>query len=219
MSMKDLYKKFSDYYLTTHLVLLAVAVVVLCVVVGYGLDLYTHHGENIVVPDLKGVDYDKACNQMEELGLVVQVSDSGYNKKLPANVILAQTPGSGMSVKSGHVVYVTVNSPSSPTFAIPDIVDNSSLREAEARLSGMGFQLTPPQQVEGEKDWVYGILSRGRRVSNGDRISIDYPLTLLVGKGTADDPEEMMVADDGDMNQEGETDDFVEVKEPPTTGQ
>ena len=60
---------------------------------------------------------------------------------------------------------MTVNSPSSPTFAIPDIVDNSSVREAEAKLTAMGFRLLPAQQVEGEKDWVYGIICRGRRVS------------------------------------------------------
>ena len=215
MSIKDIYKKLSEHYLTRHLLILATVVILLCVGVGYGLDIYTHHGERIVVPDLKGVDYDKAYTRLQELGLILQVSDSGYNKKLPANVILAQTPGGGMAVKQGHVIYVTVNSPSSPTFAIPDIVDNSSLREAEARLSAMGFQLTPPQQVEGEKDWVYGIMCRGRRVSNGDRISIDHPLTLLVGRGTVDDMDDMMIADESEMTQEGGVDEFEEVKEPP----
>jgi hypothetical protein len=82
---------------------------------------------------------------------------------------------------------VTVNSPSSPTFAIPDIVDNSSFREAEAKLMAMGFRLTEPQKVVGEKDWVYGIICRGRRVSNGDRVPIDYPLTLMIGTGTYDE--------------------------------
>ena len=51
----------------------------------------------------------------------------------------------------------------------------------------MGFQLTEPQKVVGEKDWVYGIICRGRRVSNGDRIPIDYPLTLMIGTGMYDE--------------------------------
>ena len=118
-------------------------------------------------------------------------------------------------MKEGHVVYVTVNSPSSPTFAIPDIVDNSSVREAEARLMAMGFQLTPTQLVDGEKDWVYGILCRGRRVSNGDRIPIDYPLTLMVGKGTIDDSEDIEYIDPAYPDGIGEVDEFEEVKEPP----
>lgn len=216
MNAKDFFGKLFSRYLVGHLIAMAVVVVLLCVGVKFGLDEYTHHGQGIVVPDVKGMTYEKAYRQLDELGLAIVVSDSGYNKQLPADCILAQTPGSGQQVKEGHVVYVTVNSPSSPTFAIPDIVDNSSYREAEARLMAMGFRLTAPQRVDGEKDWVYGILCRGRRVSNGDRIPIDYPLTLMVGKGTVDDTDDIEYIDPTYTPEDGDMDDFEEVKEPPT---
>lgn len=216
MNAKDFFGKLFSRYLVGHLIAMAVVVVLLCVGVKFGLDEYTHHGQGIVVPDVKGMTYEKAYRQLDELGLAIVVSDSGYNKQLPADCILAQTPGSGQQVKEGHVVYVTVNSPSSPTFAIPDIVDNSSYREAEARLMAMGFRLTAPQWVDGEKDWVYGILCRGRRVSNGDRIPIDYPLTLMVGKGTVDDTDDIEYIDPTYTPEDGDMDDFEEVKEPPT---
>lgn len=216
MNAKDFFGKLFSRYLVGHLIAMAVVVVLLCVGVKFGLDEYTHHGQGIVVPDVKGMTYEKAYRQLDELGLAIVVSDSGYNKQLPADCILAQTPGSGQQVKEGHVIYVTVNSPSSPTFAIPDIVDNSSYREAEARLMAMGFRLTAPQRVDGEKDWVYGILCRGRRVSNGDRIPIDYPLTLMVGKGTVDDTDDIEYIDPTYTPEDGDMDDFEEVKEPPT---
>ena len=212
--MKDLRKKLFSRYLTLHLTAMAVVVVLLCVGVGIGLNMYTHHGEGIPVPDLKGKDFEKAYLQLEGLGLGLVVSDSGYNKQMPANSILAQTPGQGQLVKQGRVIYVTVNSPSSPTFTIPDIVDNSSLREAEARLTAMGFRLTAPLEVEGEKDWIYGIVCRGRRVSNGDRISIDHPLTLMVGKGTTEYVDSIEYIESIIGASEGDTDDFEEVKEP-----
>ena len=44
--------------------------------------------------------------------------------------------------------------------------------------------------MAGEKDWVYGVLCRGRRVSAGDHVSIDNPLTLMIGSGTYDSDEE-----------------------------
>ncbi|MBQ8064301.1 MAG: PASTA domain-containing protein [Prevotella sp.] len=214
MDVKVIFRKVFSSYLVLHLAAMAAVVVLLCVAVKFGLDLYTHHGEGIVVPQLKGMSYDKAYLLLEEAGLRIEVSDSGYNKRQPANSILAQMPNSGQKVKQGHVVYVTVNSPSSPTFAIPDIVDNSSVREAEAKLTAMGFRLLPAQQVEGEKDWVYGIICRGRRVSNGDQVSIEYPLTLLVGKGAYDDTEDVEYADPTyDATQESEVDEFVEVEE------
>lgn len=204
-------RKLFGNYIVRHLMAMVLVVILLCVGIGFGLDAYTHHGEGIVVPDLKGMTYEKAYALLDEKGLAIVVNDSGYNKQLPANSVLAQTPAFGQKVKQGHIIYVTVNSPHSPTFAIPDIVDNSSLREAEARLMAMGFRLTAPQLIDGEKDWVYGILCQGRRISNGDRIPIDYPLTLMVGKGTFDDADSILYVE---PLGESEVDEFEEVKEP-----
>ena len=207
--MKEFLGKLFRNYIVRHLMAMALVVILLCVGVGFGLDIYTHHGEGIVVPDLKGMCYDKACQMASQRGLLIVVNDSGYSKQLPANSVLAQTPVSGQKVKDGRIIYVTINSSHSPTFAIPDIVDNSSLREAEARLQAMGFRLTEPLLIDGEKDWVYGILCRGHRISNGDRISMDYPLTLMVGKGTFDESDSVEIVD---QPGESEVDEFVEVK-------
>lgn len=224
MKVKEFFSKIKRHYVLINLLAMAMVIVLLCVGVKYALAIYTHHGEGIEVPDLKGMTYLKARLLLEEDNLNIVVSDSGYVKTMPADCILAQTPGFGTKVKSGHTIYVTVNSPSSPTFAIPDVVDNSSFREAEAKLMAMGFQLTEPQKVVGEKDWVYGIICRGRRVSNGDRIPIDYPLTLMVGTGTYDeddveldnyvDPTYDANPTDGMDDVSGEIDEFEEVTAP-----
>ena len=183
MKAKEFFGKFASKFLWGNLLAMVLVVIALCIGVNYGLKLYTHHGEGIKVPKIEGMLYRNALTMIEADGLNIMVSDSGYNKRLPADCILAQTPGPGTTVKQGHVIYVTVNSSASPSFPIPDIVDNSSYREAEAKLTAMGFRLLPPKYVVGEKDWVYGIVSRGRRISTGDVVSIGSPLTLLVGNG------------------------------------
>jgi len=219
MNVKRFFGKIFGSYLLLHLVAMAVVIIILFLGVKYGLAYYTHHGEGIVVPQLKDLPYNRARMLLEEDGLVIMVSDSGYNKKLPADHILAQSPGYGMKVKRGHVVYVTVNSPSSPSFKIPDLVDNSSQREAEAKLMAMGFRLLPAKKIQGEKDWVYGILCRGRRVSNGDVIPIDYPLTLMVGSGTITDFDEYEYVESPNTSaEESYYDDFEEVTSPPVDG-
>ena len=220
MKTKEFFGKFVSVYLLGNLLAMALVIVLLCLGVKYGLEWYTHHGQGIVVPKVEGMTYAKAIALAEQNGLNMMVTDSGYNKRLPANCILAQSPGQGTKVKEGHTIYVTVNSPSSPTFAIPDVVDNSSFREAEAKLMAIGFKLLAPKYVAGEKDWVYGIISRGRRVSTGDMVSIDSPLTLMIGSGMYDREEEdfdyvepsyqqFMSEDGGD-----DMDDFEEVMEP-----
>ena len=200
MKTKEFFGKIFSPFLLGNLLAMVVVIVLLCLGVKYGLAWYTHHDEGIKVPKVEGMIYNNALLLLEENGLNIMVTDSGFNKRLPANCILAQSPGEGTMVKEGHMIYVTVNSPSSPSFAIPDVIDNSSYREAEAKLTALGFKLLPPKVVMGEKDWVYGILSRGRRVSTGDMVSIDSPLTLMIGSGMYDQGEDV--------------DEFEEVTEP-----
>ena len=216
MRTKEFFGKFCSKFLIWNLVAMALVVILLVVGVNYGLDWYTHHGESIRVPNIEGVRIAKAREMMDELGLEIVVTDSGYNKRLPADCVLSQNPGPGLTVKSGHTIYVTINSSNSPSVAIPDVVDNCSYREAEAKLISLGFKVLPPQYVTGEKDWVYGVLCNGRRVTAGERVSIEQPLTLQIGSGQYGADEELNVigGDDATMqNGNGEVDDFEEVKE------
>ena len=216
MKTKEFFGKFCSKFLFWNLIAMALVVILLVVGVNYGLDWYTHHGESIRVPNIEGMRITKAREMMEECGLEIVVTDSGYNKRLPADCVLTQSPGAGLTVKSGHTIYVTINSSNSPSVAIPDVVDNSSYREAEAKLISLGFKVLPPQYVTGEKDWVYGVSCNGRKVSTGERISIEQPLTLLVGSGQYGADEELNVigGDDALMQSgNGEVDDFEEVTE------
>jgi beta-lactam-binding protein with PASTA domain len=214
MKAKEFFGKFGSTFLWANLLAMLLVIVLLALGVKYGLDWYTRHGEGVKVPKLEGMDINKARSLMEDYGLNVMVSDSGYNKQMAANSILMQNPGAGTMVKGGHTIYVTVNSPSSPSFPIPDVVDNSSYREAEAKLTALGFKLMPPEEVPGEKDWVYGILCKGHRVAAGDHISIDNPLTLLIGSGTYDSDEDIdYIEPEYRMMESGNIDEFEEVIE------
>lgn len=148
-----------------------------------GMAYYTHHGESIEVPDVVGAMESDACYSLARLGLEAVVVDSAYNKQRPAGSILEQHPDAGRHVKTGRQIFLTINKEQSPTLVIPDIADNSSLREAQARLRALGFRLGPVEYVVGDRDWVYGVKSRGRNVYAGERVPIDVPLVLQVGEG------------------------------------
>ena len=222
MKAKEFFRKFCSLYLWGNLLAMGLVLTALGFGVKFGLEAYTHHDESVDVPNLAKMKASDARRLLAEKGLELMVSDSGYNKQLPADCILAQSPNSGMKVKLGRTIYVTVNSPSSPTFPIPDVVDNSSYREAEARLTALGFKLLPPKRITGERDWVYGILCRGRRVNTGDQVPIESPLTLLIGNGqygedddidyvdpdgSGDDEYVIVTGPEGLLESETETDD------------
>ena len=220
MKASEFVRKIMSGYLWANLAAMVMVVVLLCLGVKFGIDLYTHHGEEIAVPDVRHKAFSDASSVLEDVGLKVVVKDTGYVKTLAPDCILDQTPAPGEKVKSGRIVYVTINSPHTPTLTLPDVIDNSSLREAMAKLTSMGFKLGAPEYVAGERDWVYGITVKGRHVVAGDKISVEETLIIQVGNGLRDDadsvdyiapvyPEEMEEAE------EGEVDEFEEVKAPP----
>jgi beta-lactam-binding protein with PASTA domain len=220
MKQSEFFGKFKSWYLWGNL--LAMFMVVLAVGIGvrYGLDVYTHHGESIEIPNVKHRQFADAEQILKNAGLKIEVVDTGYVKSLPANCILEQSPAPGEKVKSGHVITVTINASHSPTITLPDVIDNSSLREAMAKLSAMGFKLGMPQYIAGEKDWVYGILVKGRHVVAGDRISVEETLIIQVGNGLRDGEDSVdyidpVSSDYGD--DEGDIDDFEEVPEAETS--
>lgn len=183
---------------------MAAVIVFLILGTGLAMNIYTHHGESITVPDVKKHSYEASLKVLEDLGFEVVINDTGYVKNLPPGTILDQLPAPGTKVKSGRTIYLTVNATDSPTLIMPDIIDNCSLREAMARLTALGFKLGPTQLVPGEKDWVYGILVNGKNISAGDRISIESKLIIQAGNGQRDAADSIYMTDKPDEYNETE---------------
>ena len=51
-------------------------------------------------------------------------------------------------------------------------------------MVSMGFKITEPEYIPGERDWIYGIKVNGRSVKAGDRVPIDAKIMVQVGDGT-----------------------------------
>ena len=225
MTSSEFINKFKSKYLWGNLAAMALVVVLLCVGVRFGIDFYTHHGEAISIPDVRHKSFADAERILKDAGLPVVVSDTGYVKNLPPDCVLEQSPAPGEKVKSGHVIYVTINSAHSPVITIPDVIDNSSLREAMAKLTAMGFKLGSPQYIPGEEDWVYGILVKGKHVVAGDKVSIDAILTVQVGNGQRDAADSVNYVDpkyeqdefEEEVQESGDADNFEVVPGTETT--
>lgn len=187
MNLSDFRKKITAPILWGNLLAMVIVTVVICFCVWRFMDDYTHHGERIVVPDVRGQFKASAVYELERLALDAVVADSGYNRSLPPGTILDQSPAPGSEVKSGRSIFLTINSASSPTLVMPDIADNCSLREAEARLKGLGFKIGEVEYVPGDKDWVIAVKCHGMHVMMGDRVPAGSMITLVVGSGTEED--------------------------------
>lgn len=181
ISLKDFFsfKKNRAFWLN----LIAMPIVVVAVIIGVlnWLDEYTHHGQSIIVPNVKGLPIKQAENEFGKKNLKVAVVDSNFVKGMPAGAVLEQKPEGGAKVKTGRTIYLTINTAEMPKVTIPDIIDNSSYRQAEARLRALGFKLTAPEYISGEKDWVYGVKYQDKELLSGEKIPREAVLTLCIG--------------------------------------
>lgn len=183
MTIKEFFSFKANKYFWVNIIGMVVVACVALFITLKGLDIYTRHGEAVVVPDIKGMQVEEAEMLLRNHGLACLVSDSSYVKNKPAGSVLELTPAAGQKVKEGRIIFVTINTLDVPLRAVPDVADNSSVRQAQAKILASGFKLAENQVVSGEKDWVYGVKYKGRLLHTGEKIPTGATLTLMVGNG------------------------------------
>lgn len=189
MALKNLFSFSKKKFFWINILLMVAVVCLLIFAVLKGLDVYTQHGLSVTVPNVKGIMESEVANILRNEGLEYQIVDSSYDKKILPGSVVDQNPGAGFKVKRGRVIYLTINSLSTPLRAVPDVADNSSLRQAQAKLLAAGFKLAEEIYISGEKDWVYGIKYKGNELRIGEKVPVGSTLTLLVGNGARQLPQ------------------------------
>ena len=198
MTIKEFFSFKQNKFFWINLIAMVIVVALLLFGVLKGLDIYTRHGEAVVVPNVKGMGVAEAEKMFRNQGLTCIVSDSSYVKNLPAGCILEHNPAAGQKVKEGRTIYLTINTLSTPLLVVPDVADNSSLRQAEARILASGFKLNDIEYMAGEKDWVYGVKYQDRVLAMGEKVPMGATLTLMVGNGGEEMQEgDSLSADEG----------------------
>lgn len=151
------------------------------------LDSYTMHGKSISVPDLSRMSLSESGEILQRNELKYVVTDSSYMKGVPPQTVIQQTPAAGKKVKEGRTIYLTISSKKIPLQKIPDVIDNSSLREAEARLVAAGFRVGETEYVDNAaKDWVLGLKFNGRELERIESIPEGSTVVIVAGNGNAD---------------------------------
>lgn len=212
ITLKEFFSFKQNRFFWLNVIAMIVVVIGVCWGTLLWLDHYTHHGEAYVVPNVKNKSLEEARLALHNQKLEGLVVDSSYVKGLPDGMVLDQNPAGGARVKEGRTIYLTVTTSKVPLVKLPDLIDNSSLRQAEAKLKAMGFRLTEPEYVSGEQDWIYGIKYRGRSLMSGDKVPHEAMLTLCVGNtairdSLAMDSTQVMISEGASDNSEAEVDD------------
>ena len=174
---------FWNIYVKNILIATAVLIVLIFTVMLW-LNVYTHHGKQITVPDIKELPVEQAAQILVQKSLQYTIVDSMYVRNKPAGSVLEVVPPAGTNVKIGRTVYLTVNSVTAQMLTVPRVTDMSR-RQAETTLRSLGFDNIKIRMQSGAyKDLVIQLENTsGNPIVEDSRLPVNTPLVLLVSSG------------------------------------
>lgn len=104
------------------------------------LNNYTHHGEEISVPNLIGMSKNDLMDSLNPKSLQFVILDSTYIQEEEKGIVLAQNPKAMSMVKMNRTIYVSVNAMNPPSVKMPLVIDKS-LRQASSVLGNIGLNV------------------------------------------------------------------------------
>lgn len=166
-------------------VIIIVAVDIILLIASYfALSIFTNHGSKETVPNLTGMDIEKATEVLGRRNLVIEVSDSSYVEGVRPGSILEQTPEAGSFVKDGRTIYVTIRTYSTKLVKVPLLTDMSA-RQSQSILNALGIRNVRIQNAPSEfKDLVIDARYDGAPLTEGSKIPVNATVTLIVGDGS-----------------------------------
>ncbi len=168
----------------TTIALIIVFDIVVIVASYFALGVFTNHGNKETVPNLTGMDIDKATEMLSRRNLNIEISDSSYVANVKPGCVLEQNPAAGSFVKDGRTIYVTIRTYSTKLIKLPSLTD-MSVRQGESVLRSAGVKSIRIRRVPSEfQDLVLQVLCNGNSVQDGGKIPVDAEVTLVVGDGS-----------------------------------
>ncbi|MFA7493349.1 MAG: PASTA domain-containing protein [Proteiniphilum sp.] len=187
MSKKQTKKTILSNNIVKNLLMIIACGVLLVILALLLLNVYTRHGQNVVVPALENLQINEANTILRAKGLHAEIVDSIYQHNALPGAILDQRPKAGNKVKEGRAIYLTIYAKNPQMVAVPELTDYST-RQASALLSSIGFTQLTIQEVPAEySGLVVAVEYRGIKLAPEEKIPAGSPLTLIVTSNTLDE--------------------------------
>jgi len=179
-------KPILSNWIVRNLMLACIIVLVLSIFVTVVLNVSTHHGQEVSVPDFTARSLEEAAKMAKDAGVKVIVTDSIYMDRAAKGSVIGQLPKAGSRVKEGRKVSLTVNSSTPKKVRMPSLV-GTSMRQARAELGSKGLLLGNLRYVSDiATNNVLRQLYRGRDIAPGREIVSGSRIDLVLGLNSAE---------------------------------
>lgn len=166
-----------------HLGLSVVATVVVVWIATLFLGVLTQHGDDITVPDLRGLRTEELDEYMSDRNLEYEIMDSVYDSKGKKGVVCSQDPYANSKVKSGRKIYITVYAKLPERTTVPDLTD-LTLRQTISELETYGLKVGKLEYVKDiAKNAVLKQKYKGKEIAAGTMLEKGSAIDLVLGRG------------------------------------
>ncbi len=178
MSLKDFLRKNQRWWR-------AAAWVVGLFLAGFALSnfvlmpLFVRHGAEVEVPELRGLEYDKAAQLLAEKGLEIALGGWQYSQEQPDSTIISQEPEPRMMIKKGRSVKVVI-SRGAEKIAVPYLVGLTLVRAINL-LDRSGLRVAAVDSMESDSI-AYNCVIRSEPEA-GVRVERNSEVKLTISKG------------------------------------
>ena len=190
------FTRFRDRHpILVNSTLMALALVALGYIALLFIDVFTSHGQQVQVPDVRNLPLEKAIEILDDAGLRWEISDSTtfYENYKPGTVI-DQDPKAKSYIKKIRIIYLNVNAMHAPIIPLPKPVDLPG-RQGVAMLKAMGFKHVDLDSVPSELGGlILQVTVDGHNVATGNPVSVNSLVKIIVGDGSIVDlnPEQII---------------------------
>ncbi|MBQ9575366.1 MAG: PASTA domain-containing protein [Muribaculaceae bacterium] len=189
-----------DRFRDRHPILVNSSLMVLALVaLGYiallFIDVFTSHGQQVQVPDVRNMPFEKAVEILDEAGLRWEVSDSTtFYENYKPGAVIDQDPKAKSYIKKIRIIYLSVNASHAPIIPLPKLVDLPG-RQGVAMLKAMGYKHVVMDSVPSEMGGlILQVTVDGHSVAPGKPVSVNSQIKITVGDGSIVDlnPEQVI---------------------------
>lgn len=165
-----------------NLILAVCTVLVFFLAAFFSLGYYTRHGSGIPVPQLKGLQVEKALAILKDQGFDVKI-DSVYVLDQKPGAVVEQDPDPGTNVKENRTIYLTVVTRLAPDVVMPDLLPYT-YREAVATIANYGLKVgDTTYKSDIARDRVLEVHFAGQVIKAGAKIPKGSKIDLILGNG------------------------------------
>lgn len=176
--------KSKKFFIHLGLAILVVSIILLSSF--FSINLYTHHGEAISVPDLSGLTFDQAKRMAENKSFKIEISDSVHFQDKEKGTIISQVPEPNSKVKSERTIYLIINGMEPEKLQMPDLT-GISVRQATADAELFGLKIGKLTYIPDISTTVLEQKYKGKRISPNTLIVRGSTIDLVVGKGESNE--------------------------------